>query len=208
MPWPIPQPHIHTGKYVSLQPLQPEQDVEALYRVSHGSPDAEHIWDYLMAGPFAAPEQMLGYLNSLVVPSDSLAFSVKSNVHGYLVGQIVIMNIVPGHGRAELGSIWYAPEVQRTRINTECNYLLLRYMFEELGYRRMEWKCNNLNERSKAAALRLGYHYEGLFRQHMIVKGKNRDTAWFAMLDSEWPERRQIFEHYLASEDISLRMPA
>ena len=97
--------------------------------------------------------------------------------------------------------------MQRTRVNKECNYLLLRYMFEELGYRRMEWKCNNKNERSKAAALRLGYRYEGLFRQHMLIKGNNRDTAWFSMLDSEWPERKQIFEHYLANEGLSLQMP-
>ena len=122
MSWPFPQPQTHTGIYVTLQALQPEQDVQALYRVSHGSPEAERVWDYLQSGPFPAPEHMLQYLNSIAAPIDSLAFSVKSNALGALIGQIVIMNIVPGHGRAELGSIWYAPEVQRTRVNTECNY--------------------------------------------------------------------------------------
>ncbi len=208
MPWSFPQPRIHTGRYVTLQPLQPEQDVEALYRVSHGSPEAERVWDYLASGPFPDPNSMLVFLKRIVSHEDSLAFSVKSNMLGYLVGHIVIMSTVPEHGRSELGNIWYAPVVQRSRVNTECNYLLLRYMFDELGYRRMEWKCNNKNERSKAAALRLGYRYEGLFRQHLIVKGQNRDTAWFSMLDSEWPERKQVFEHYLANEAVSLKMPA
>ena len=105
MSWPFPQPQTHTGIYVTLQALQPEQDVQALYRVSHGSPEAERVWDYLQSGPFPAPEHMLQYLNSIAAPIDSLAFSVKSNALGALIGQIVIMNIVPGHGHAELGSI-------------------------------------------------------------------------------------------------------
>jgi RimJ/RimL family protein N-acetyltransferase len=116
------------------------------------------------------------------------------------------MSIRPEHAVAELGWIWYAPEAQRSKVNTEASYLLLRYCFEELHYRRMEWKCNSLNERSHRAALRLGFTYEGNFRQHMIVKGENRDTDWFSMLDQEWPSIGAALSHWLYKDDsVSLR---
>jgi RimJ/RimL family protein N-acetyltransferase len=100
---------------------------------------------------------------------------------------ISIMSMAPEMGRAELGHIWYAPEVQRTKVNTEAVFLLLSYLLGELHYRRAEWKCDARNERSRKAALRLGFQFEGVFRQHMVVKGENRDTAWFSLLDGEWP---------------------
>ncbi len=113
---------------------------------------------------------------------------------------VALLSIVPAHGRVEIGSVWYSPLVQKTKVNTEVNYLLLKTLFRDLGYRRVEWKCNNDNLASKRAALRLGFKYEGLFRQHMLVKGKNRDTAWFAILDGDWPALEEHFEAYLSGK--------
>ena len=107
------------------------------------------------------------------------------------------MRIVPEHGVIEIGSIYWGPAIARTPRATEALYLFARHIFETLGYRRFEWKCNDRNEPSKRAAKRFGFTYEGLFRQHMIAKGENRDTAWFSMLDSEWPERKATFERWL-----------
>jgi len=107
------------------------------------------------------------------------------------------MRIEPRHRVIEVGSIVYAPSLQRTRGATEAMYLMARYVFEELGYRRYEWKCNSLNAASRRAALRLGFTFEGIFRQHMIIKGRSRDTAWYSMLDSEWPRRKAAFERWL-----------
>jgi RimJ/RimL family protein N-acetyltransferase len=112
------------------------------------------------------------------------------------------MRIEPAHRVIEVGSILYSPALQRTRGATEAMYLLARYVFDDLGYRRYEWKCNALNAPSRAAARRLGFTYEGIFRQHMIIKGQNRDSAWFSMLDSEWPARKARFEGWLAPENF------
>ena len=117
------------------------------------------------------------------------------------IGSITLMRIDPANGTAELGWIWYAPSAQRTKANTEANFLLLRHCFAELGYRRMEWKCDSENVRSRAAALRLGYSFEGIFRQHMVVKGRSRDTAWFSMLDHEWPRVAGAMERWLYVDD-------
>jgi len=113
---------------------------------------------------------------------------------------IAILRLAPEHGCAELGHIWYGLSAQRTAVNTEAVFLLLRHLFDDLRYRRVEWKCDALNVRSRAAALRLGFQFEGVFRQHMVVKGQNRDTAWFAMLDGNWPARKRNFEQWVAAE--------
>ena len=114
------------------------------------------------------------------------------------MGMISVMRITSAHGVAELGHIWYGLAAQRSPVNTESVFLLLRHLFDDLGYRRVEWKCDAENVRSRAAALRLGFRFEGIFRQHMVVKGLNRDTAWFAMLDTDWPARKANFERWLA----------
>jgi RimJ/RimL family protein N-acetyltransferase len=121
---------------------------------------------------------------------------------GGAVGILSLMEIRPAMRVIEVGNIVYAPALQRTPLATEAQYLIARYAFETLGYRRYEWKCNALNATSKRAAERFGFSYEGLFRQHMIVKGRSRDTAWFAMLDSEWPARKAAFERWLAPENF------
>lgn len=129
---------------------------------------------------------MRDWLKQAEQGTDPIFFTVTRLADDRKVGMISIMSIVPEMGRAELGHIWYAPEVQRTNVNTESVFLLLDYLLSELQYRRIEWKCDARNERSRKAALRLGFVFEGIFRQHMVIKGQNRDTAWFSLLDHEW----------------------
>ena len=147
------------------------------------------------------------WLQHQALSRDPLFFTVFENSANKQVGLVSFLAIVPEMRRLELGHIWYAPAAQRTKVNTETIYLMLSEAFDRLNYRRVEWKCDALNARSRAAALRLGFSYEGLFRQHLIYKGRNRDTAWFAMLDYEWPAIKKNMERWLYSNepDISLR---
>ena len=124
-------------------------------------------------------------------------FAVIDNATGVAHGRQALMRITPEHGVIEIGGIYWGPGVARTRVTTEALFLHARYVFDELGYRRFEWKCNDLNAPSKAAAKRFGFRFEGVFRQHMIVKGQNRDTAWFSMLDGEWADIKAEFERWL-----------
>ncbi len=139
-----------------------------------------------MYEPFADRAAMREWLDGCAASSDPLFMTIESRDAGP-VGMAAFMNIVPEHRRLEIGHIWYAPSAQRTEANTEAAYLMMREAFDELGYRRVEWKCDALNARSRAAALRLGFTFEGVFRAHMIVRGRNRDSAWFSLLDTEWP---------------------
>lgn len=202
--WPEPTAERLEGSHVLLQRLDPDRDLEDLYELSHGSPDDEAIWTYMLYGPFKNKNEMAEWIRSVASLKDPRFYSVFSKQHGRRVGMYAVMNISMRHGRAELGNIWYSRVAQRTIVNTEATFLFLSYLFDDLKYRRVEWKCDDRNEASKNAARRLGFSFEGLFRQHMIVKGKNRDTAWFAMLDSEWPERKKNFERYFAFPTLSL----
>lgn len=194
--WPRPERRTFSGEYVSLKPLNPDADVDELYRVSHHTDQNAAIWTYLPYGPFPDRVAMHEWLVSIAPAEDPIFFSA-SLPDGRKIGMNSVMSIVSGMGRAELGHIWYSPEVHRTKVNTEAAYLFLRYLFDELNYRRVEWKCDSLNAPSRAAALRMGFQFEGIFRQHLIVKGRNRDTAWFSMLDKEWPEKKGNFERWL-----------
>lgn len=193
-----PAQHVERrGRFVTLAPLEADRDVEDLYALAHATPADSWIWTYLPYGPFATQAAMHLWLQQLAGRPDLLFHSVTSLELQRKVGLLAIMNVVAEAGRAELGHIWYAPLVHKSKVNTETCYLLLAYLFDELGYRRAEWKCDNANARSKATAQRMGFVYEGVFRQHMLVKGRNRDTAWFSMLDGEWPTRKAHFERYL-----------
>jgi RimJ/RimL family protein N-acetyltransferase len=167
-------------------PLDPDSQVDDLYSGSHGSPEIEALWTYMGYGPFASREAMLDWLRGCAVSDDPLFLAVRDNETGAYLGMVSYLAIRPAMRVLELGHIWYLPRAQGTGVNTEAVDLMLREAFDVLGYRRVEWKCDSLNVRSRRAALRLGFRFEGIFRQHMIVKGKNRDTAWFAMLDSDW----------------------
>lgn len=186
------------GRFVTLRPVDPAADAAALHACSHGDPATEGLWTYMGDyGPFESVAAMRGWLEDCVASDDPLFFAVIEAASHEPVGMVSFLNIVAGMRRLELGHIWYAPKVQRSKVNTEAIYLMLRESFEALHCRRVEWKCNALNARSRAAALRLGFGFEGVFRQHMIVKGRNRDTAWFAMLDGEWPAIKANMETWL-----------
>jgi RimJ/RimL family protein N-acetyltransferase len=192
------------GRHVRIARLDPNADVEDLYEASHGDEVRERLWRYLWHGPFADRHEMLAYLKTCRDNPEALFYSIYSIAHGRKIGMYSLLNIVPEMGRAEVGHIWYGPMVQKTRVNTETTFLFLRHLFDDLGYRRAEWKCDNANAESKRTAQRMGFQFEGLFRQHMVVKGRNRDTAWFSIIDSEWPVVRENFERYLASDSLSL----
>jgi RimJ/RimL family protein N-acetyltransferase len=184
------------GRAVTLVPLDAGAHAEALYRGSHGE-GRERVWTYLFNGPFADSASFAADVEAKARAADPLYFAVLDNATGRAVGYQSLMRIDATNRVIEVGGIMYTPEMQRTIGGTEAQYLFARYVFDELGYRRYEWKCNDLNAPSKRAAERLGFTFEGVFRQHMIVKGRNRDTAWFSMLDSEWPSRRAAFERWL-----------
>ncbi len=187
-----------TGRYVRLEPVDAEIHGEALWRAAHdGSSEAARLWTYMPYGPFADAGEMCAWIAS-VAPSQDPWFLAVVGERGP-VGMTSFLNLDAQMRRIELGHIWYAPVAQRSEANTEAVYLMLAEAFDELGCRRVEWKCDALNERSRAAALRLGFTFEGVFRRHMIVKGRNRDTAWFSMLDGEWPSARSAFERWLAA---------
>jgi RimJ/RimL family protein N-acetyltransferase len=199
--WRSPEPRSFQGRYLALQPLVPERDAGKIFQLTHASDAGRALWRYLPRGPFADADDLRRHLEEWQAQPGTVQFLVTSPGSGETIGSISLMRITPQHGVAELGYVWYIPSMQRTKVNTETNYLLLRYCFEELGYRRMEWKCDDRNEPSRRAALRLGFLYEGTFRQHMVVRGENRDTAWFSMLDSEWSRRRANLERWLYEDD-------
>ena len=198
--WPAPIAQTFAGRFVTLTPTDAAADTGELFAAGHGSAEARELWQLMPCGPFEDAAAMRDSIRAWQENADVLAFTVTSRESGRRIGMISIMRITPAHGVAELGFIWYAPSAQRTNANTEANYLLLRHCFADLGYRRMEWKCDAENARSRAAALRLGYSFEGIFRQHMIIKGRSRDTAWFAMLDHEWRRIAAAMEHWLYTD--------
>ena len=185
------------GRFVTLRPLLPADDVEALYACSHGDAEAKLLWTYMPYGPFQDAAAMHTWLEDCAASSDPLFRAVVAEEGQRPAGMVSFLNIAPAMGRLELGHIWYGPAVQRSKVNTEAIYLMLSETFDALGYRRAEWKCDSLNARSRAAALRLGFVFEGIFRQHLIVKGRNRDTAWFALLDHEWAAVKANMERWL-----------
>ena len=196
-----PQRTTFAGRYVQLVPLDPAAHTEALYDAAH-RPGHEALWRYLFDGPYPTIQTFQAALEKKASTADPLFFAILDGSNGQAVGYASFMRIEPAHRCIEVGSILYTPRLQRTAGATEAMYLMARYVFDDLGYRRYEWKCDSRNEPSRRAALRLGFTFEGIFRQHMIVKGQNRDTAWYSMLDTEWPERKARFERWLAPSNF------
>lgn len=160
------------------------------------APGAEERFRYL----FESPQDRAGFdtwLAQVARLDDPMPFAVIDGASGRCEGRQCFMRITPEHGVIEIGSILWGPAIARTRVATEALFLFARHAFDDLGYRRFEWKCNARNQPSRRAALRFGFQYEGTFRQHMILKGRNRDTAWYAMVDAEWPVLRQAYERWL-----------
>jgi RimJ/RimL family protein N-acetyltransferase len=184
------------GRHVVLAPLDPARHAGDLYAEVHG-PEAAALWLYLGTGPFSDFALFREYLEAASVSEDPLFLAILDRPTGQPLGHAAYMRIEPAHRAIEVGNILYAPKLQRSPAATEAMYLMARHAFETLEYRRYEWKCNALNAPSRRAALRLGFTYEGTFRDHMIVKGRSRDTAWFSMLAEEWPARKAAFERWL-----------
>ena len=194
-PAPMPGPVTLKGRFGTLQRLNAASHGPSLWQAVRGQ---DRIWTYIPAAepsPDAAAFQV--YLTGCE-QSQTRYFYAVLDAAGQTVGILALMEIRPAMRVVEVGNIVYSPALQRTPLGTEAQYLIARYAIETLGYRRYEWKCDNNNAASKRAALRYGFTHEGTFRQHMIVKGRNRDTAWFSILDSEWPARKAAFERWLA----------
>ncbi|CAO3614362.1 unnamed protein product [Mucor hiemalis] len=192
------------GKYIKLQRLNPEEDYEELYEASHGTTQKEAVWTYLFDHPQTSVEAFKEFLVKLDDNHTWVPFVVIDKKSNRKIGQINYLNVEPAHKRGELGGLWYTPEFHGTYANPEGTLLLLYYLFEKVNYRRAEWKCNNDNIPSSKAAAKLGFTEEGVFRQHMIIKGMNRDTKWFAMMDFEWEEKkRALFDRLrYTKEDV------
>jgi len=198
-PRPLPEPVTLTGHWVTLEPLTAAKHTAALWQAVLGH---DEVWQWLADGPYKSEE---GVAEALEVKQSGLAarfFAILPGCDSVAAGYASLMRFDAANGVIEVGNVMFSPSLQRTPAATEAMFLMARYIFEELGYRRYEWKCNALNLPSRRAAERLGFTFEGVFRQHMVVKGQNRDTAWYAMLDSEWPARRQAFEAWLAPENF------
>lgn len=189
------------GAWVRLASLDVAQHGDALWSGAGGAGN-ESLWRYMAEGPFPDRAAFDAHLRTKAASDDPLFFAIVDRASGRARGYAALMRIEPKHRVIEVGNIVYTQALQRTRGATEAMVLLARYVFEDLGYRRYEWKCDALNEPSRRAALRLGFSFEGVFRQHMLIKGRNRDTAWFSMLDSEWPLRKQEFERWLAPSNF------
>lgn len=186
------------GRYARLEPLAPDRHGPALFAANRAD---DRIWTYLAYGPFAELAAYRDWLTSVAALPDPLFFAVIDKATGQAAGVLSFLRIDPAAGAIEVGHICYSPALQRTRAGTEAQYLAMRTAFD-LGYRRYEWKCDSLNAPSRALAARLGFSFEGVFRQATVVKGRNRDTAWFSVIDREWPQLRTAFETWLAPENF------
>jgi RimJ/RimL family protein N-acetyltransferase len=190
------------GRYVRVEPLEVERHAPDLFAAGSGDIQKTRIWDYLPYGPFPAEKELRAHLAKQEASEDPLFFAIRPHASGRAEGVASLMRIDPTNGVIEIGHIWLSPSLQQTPAATEALYLLIAHALDDLGYRRMEWKCDAANRPSRAAAGRLGFIHEGTFYQHLIVKRRNRDTAWFSILDHEWPALRANFQAWLAPENF------
>ena len=191
------------GHYVRLEPLDTTRHGDDLWQALQG-PEADPVlWDYLPYGPFPEREAFNTWLAGHEASRDPLFFCVIDLASNKAVGLLSLMSIVPKDGRIEIGHVAFGAPMQRTIGATETFWLLASLAMDTLGYRRLEWKCNANNARSMRAAERLGFRYEGTFRQHLVDKGANRDTAWFSIIDSEWPDCRSAFSQWLSPANFA-----
>jgi RimJ/RimL family protein N-acetyltransferase len=197
-PPPFPARETLEGRWCRLEPLSADRHAPDISTRMAGS---DHLFDWMFWPPPRNGAEYHALLAGMEPRTDIVPYAIVDTADGAAKGHLWIMEIRPAHGVFEVGSIMFAPDIQRSRIATEAIHLVGNHGFS-LGYRRFEWKCNDLNAPSKRAALRFGFTYEGLFRQHMVVKGRSRDTAWFSITDGEWPERNARFERWLRPENF------
>jgi RimJ/RimL family protein N-acetyltransferase len=183
------------GRYCRLEPLDPAAHAEQLYE-AYSADKSGILWTYLPYGPFGSLAEFTAWMQRECLGADPLFYAIADLAGGKALGVASYLRITPATGSIEVGHINYGPALQRTAAATESMYLMMKYIFE-LGYRRYEWKCDSLNAPSRSAAMRLGFSYEGVFRQATVYRGRNRDTAWYAAIDSEWPQLKAAFEQWL-----------
>ena len=184
------------GRYCTLEHLDPDRRAHELHAAYAAAAD-DRDWTYLPYGPFPTVESYRDWATAAAQSTDPRHYAVIDHATGLALGTLSLMRHDPAHGVIEVGNVVFSRALQRTPISTEAQYLAMRYVFDDLGYRRYEWKCDSLNAPSQRAAARLGFSYEGIFRQAVVYKGRNRDTAWFGLVDRDWPGVRDAFERWL-----------
>lgn len=200
-PRPLPERKVLEGRYVRLEPLDADKHGQGLFEASSVE-DADSRFTWLFDTVPATLEDMRPWLEKSAASQTTLFYAIIDKATGKIAGRQALMRIDAENGSIEIGNIYWGPLISRKPAATEAQYLFMQYIFDELGYRRYEWKCNNDNLPSKRAAERFGFQFEGIFRQHLIVKGKNRDTAWYAMIDSEWLALKQAYQNWLSPENF------
>ncbi|MFM0793633.1 GNAT family N-acetyltransferase [Streptococcus suis] len=206
----MPLPYYTCGERPSLETIQGHtvrleklslHHADDLYQF-YGPSAKKADWTYLPIEPLADRVSFQAYFQKMMVSFDPCYLAIVDKATNQAIGSFALMRIDPTNRVIEVGWVLFSPQLQRTRQATEAHYLLMNYVFEELGYRRYEWKCDSLNQASQAAAKRLGFTYEGTFRQALVYKGRNRDTAWFSLLDHEWPDRKRALENWLKDSNF------
>ena len=200
--WVAPPPPVGatlTGQFATLMPLDADTHARALFDAYLGH---DQVWDYLPYGPFSDYDSYYDWVAASALGSDPFFYAILDNATGLACGVASYLRINPPSGSIEVGHLNFSPRLQRTKASTEAMYLMMKWAFEA-GYRRYEWKCDAANLPSRRAAQRLGFSYEGVFRQATVVKGRNRDTAWFACIDKEWPDLRGAYDRWLADDNFA-----
>lgn len=200
---PRPRPSIQTlqGRYCRLERIDTARHAAQLYAAFAEAADGRD-WTYMMSGPFPDEASYLCQAELMQASQDPLHYVVIDQASGMALGSMALMRIEPAHGVIEVGHIAFSPRLKRSRVASEAHYLLMRHVFQDLGYRRYEWKCDSLNGPSRQAAQRLGFCFEGIFRQAVVYRGRSRDTAWFSIIDDQWPALRQGFERWLHADNF------
>ncbi len=191
-----------SGRFCRLVPLDAALHGPDLYKAV-AQPTEDHLWTYMFSGPFSTYDDFAGWLAPLAVSQDPLFYTILDAKTGVPVGMASYLRITPAFGSIEVGNIMYAPHLQKTSAATEVMSLMMAYAFDSLGYRRYEWKCDHLNAGSRRAADRLGFAFEGIFRQALVYKGRNRDTAWYAITDQDWPRLRAAYKRWLDPDNFT-----
>jgi RimJ/RimL family protein N-acetyltransferase len=198
-PRPLPPRTPLRGQYVVLEPLH-KRHADELWRAAQGGDES---WTYLPSGPYVTRDAMVRQINDVATDQTRVTWAARPIATGVASGWLSLMDIQPKNAAIELGGIWFAPVMQRTRAATEAMFLPLKLAADDLGYRRLVWKCNALNAPSKRAAERLGFTFEGTHRMHMVAKGRRRDSDWYSIIEDEWPSRRDALRAWLASENFA-----
>ncbi|SDC20499.1 GNAT family N-acetyltransferase [Acinetobacter boissieri] len=196
-----PEKKCFNGSYCTLEPLEANKHANELYNAYSQAKD-DSDWTWLPVGPFKDFDHYFRIAESFELSKDQIHYTIIDNVTSQAIGSIALIRIDPQNGSLEMGFVLYSPLLKRTRIATEAQYLLMKYVFDDLGYRRYEWKCDSLNEPSEKAALRLGFTYEGTLRKLIIYKGRSRDTSWFSLLNDEWFFNKKVLESWLDEKNF------